>query len=41
MEQNIMLETKNVSMAYPVEGGESFYALKDVSIGIERGKLLI
>ena len=41
MEQNIILETKNVSMAYPAEGGKSFFALRDVSIEIERGKLTV
>ena len=34
-----MLQTLDVSRAFPVEGGEDFYALKNVSVRVQRGKL--
>lgn len=41
MAENSILTTENVSMAYPIENGESFYALKNVSVAIEKGKLTV
>ena len=34
-----MIITKNVSRAFPIAGEEDFYALKNISIHIEKGKL--
>ncbi len=34
-----MLRTTDVSRAFPISGGEDFYALKNVNVHIEKGKL--
>ena len=36
-----MIETKNVCRVFPIAGGESFQALKDISINIPKQKLTI
>ena len=34
-----MLKTIDVSRAFPIAGGDDFYALKGVNVHIEKGKL--
>ena len=36
-----MLKTIDVSRAFPISGGDDFYALKNVNVHIEKGKLTV
>ncbi len=40
-EENIILSAQGIKKAYPLPGGEQFYALKGVSVDIPTGKLTI
>ena len=40
-EESIILSAQGIKKAYPLPGGEQFYALKGVSVDIPTGKLTI
>ena len=38
---NIILSTNNIKQAFPVAGGDDFYALKGINIEVPKGKMTI